>query len=130
MSTYRALLRHSAAYSVPVILGKMCGFLLLPVYTRYLSPSDYGVLELLDLTLFMLTSLSLSILATNRAGVGTTVLQEAPRSGVPAGTQPAPMPASQAPAGRGSVTIPLQLPPRPAAPGQAPANTPPAAPKK
>jgi preprotein translocase subunit SecG len=80
--------------------------------------------------IFMLTSLSLSILATNRAGVGTTVLQEAPRSGVPAGTQPAPMPASQAPAGRGSVTIPLQLPPRPAAPGQAPANTPPAAPKK
>jgi O-antigen/teichoic acid export membrane protein len=50
-------LRHSAAYSVPVILGKMCGVLLLPVYTRYLSPSDYGVLELLDLTLFMLTSL-------------------------------------------------------------------------
>jgi len=83
--------------------------------------------------IFMLTSLSLSILATNRAGVGTTVLQEAPRSGVPARTPPAPIPggpASQAPAGGGSVTIPLQLPPRPAAPGQAPANTPPAAPKK
>jgi preprotein translocase subunit SecG len=85
--------------------------------------------------IFMLTSLSLSILATNRAGVGTTVLQEAPRSGMPTGTQtaPAPLPgspASQAPAGRGAVTIPLQLPPRPAAPGQAPANTPPAAPKK
>jgi O-antigen/teichoic acid export membrane protein len=57
VSTYRSLLRHSAAYSVPVLLGKMCSFFLLPVYTRYLSPSDYGVLELLDLTLFMLTSL-------------------------------------------------------------------------
>jgi O-antigen/teichoic acid export membrane protein len=56
-STYRSLLRHSAAYSVPVILGKMCSFFLLPVYTRYLSPADYGVLELLDLTSFMLTSL-------------------------------------------------------------------------
>ena len=57
MSTYRSLLRHSAAYSVPVILGKMCSFILLPVYTRYLSPADYGVLELLDLTSFVLTAL-------------------------------------------------------------------------
>jgi O-antigen/teichoic acid export membrane protein len=54
---FRSLLRHSAAYSVPVLLGKMCSFILLPVYTRYLSPSDYGVLELLDLTSFVLTSL-------------------------------------------------------------------------
>ena len=57
LSSYRSLLRHSAAYSVPVILGKMCSFFLLPVYTRYLSPADYGVLELLDLTSFVLSSL-------------------------------------------------------------------------
>lgn len=57
MSTYRSLLRHSAAYSVPVVLGKMCSFFLLPIYTRYLSPADYGVLELLDLTSFVLGSL-------------------------------------------------------------------------
>src|ERR1035437_9182618 len=45
--------------------------------------------------IFMLTSLSLSILATNRAGVGTTVLQEAPRGGVPSTTQaPVPLPGS------------------------------------
>jgi O-antigen/teichoic acid export membrane protein len=50
-------LRHSAAYSVPVILGKMCSFIMLPVYTRYLTPSDYGVLELLDLTSFVLSAL-------------------------------------------------------------------------
>jgi O-antigen/teichoic acid export membrane protein len=55
--TFRSLLRHSAAYSVPVVLGKMCSFFLLPVYTRYLNPSDYGVLELLDLTSFVLGSL-------------------------------------------------------------------------
>ena len=30
---------------------------LLPIYTRYLSPADYGVLELLDLTSFVLGSL-------------------------------------------------------------------------
>jgi O-antigen/teichoic acid export membrane protein len=57
LSSYRSLLRHSAAYSVPVILGKMCSFFLLPIYTRYLSPADYGVLELLDLTSFVLSSL-------------------------------------------------------------------------
>jgi len=85
--------------------------------------------------IFMLTSLSLSILATNRAGMGTTVLQEAPRSGVPTRTQTAPVPLpgspNQAPAGSGSVTVPLPLPPPPqSSPKQAPASTPPAAPKK
>src|ERR1035437_5295362 len=70
--------------------------------------------------IFMLTSLSLSILATNRAGVGTTVLQEAPRGGVPTKTQ--------APGGSGSVTVPLPMKQIPA-PAPAPANTPPA-PKK
>jgi preprotein translocase subunit SecG len=79
--------------------------------------------------IFMLTSLSLSILATNRAGVGTTVLQEAPRGGVPTKTQaPVPLPGSpnQAPGGSGSVTVPL---PMKQIPAPAPANTPPA-PKK
>jgi len=57
LSSFRSLLRHSAAYSVPVILGKMCSFFLLPIYTRYLSPADYGVLELLDLTSYVLSSL-------------------------------------------------------------------------
>ena len=73
--------------------------------------------------LFMLTSLSLSILATNRAGVGTTVLQET--TSAPAKPQaPVPLPGSPpAPGGR-SVTMPLPIQPAPA-----PANTPPA-PKK
>ena len=57
MTSFRSLLRHSAAYSVPVILGKMASFILLPVYTRFLTPADYGVLELLDLTSFVLSSL-------------------------------------------------------------------------
>jgi preprotein translocase subunit SecG len=76
--------------------------------------------------IFMLTSLSLSILASNRAGVGTTVLQETP-SGVPTKSQPVstPLPGTpnQAPAPSGSVTIPAQQP------AQAPVSAP-AAPKK
>ena len=74
--------------------------------------------------LFMLTSLSLSILATNRAGVGTTVLQET--TGAPVKTPaPVPLPGSPAaPGGGRSVTVPLPIHQAPA-----PASTPPA-PKK
>ena len=39
-----------------MLLGRMAGFLLLPVYTRYLKPADYGVLEIVDLTMFMLAA--------------------------------------------------------------------------
>src|SRR5438105_7980753 len=43
--------------------------------------------------LFMVTSLSLSIMATRNAGLGTSVLESAPKSSVPAksGTPPAPV---------------------------------------
>jgi preprotein translocase subunit SecG len=74
--------------------------------------------------LFMLTSLSLSILATNRAGVGTTVLQETTGAPVKA-PAPVPLPGSPpAPGGGRSVTVPLPIQQAPA-----PASTPPA-PKK
>ncbi len=43
--------KHTAIFSVSTILAKGIGFLLLPLYTRYLSPADYGILELLALTL-------------------------------------------------------------------------------
>jgi len=55
--------------------------------------------------LFMLTSLSLSIMATKNAGLGTSVLESSPRSGVPSRSAPAP----QAPAG--GTTAPLTMPP-------------------
>jgi preprotein translocase subunit SecG len=56
--------------------------------------------------LFMVTSLSLSILATRNAGLGTTVLESAPaKSSAPAQTAPVPV---QIPVPSGS-----QLPPAP-----------------
>jgi O-antigen/teichoic acid export membrane protein len=33
------------------IASRMVGFLMIPVYTRYLTPTDYGVLELVSLTI-------------------------------------------------------------------------------
>lgn len=44
------LVRHSFIYWIGVILAKIVGFLLIPIYTRYLTPADYGTIELLFLT--------------------------------------------------------------------------------
>ncbi len=41
------LLTDSATYGAGTALGHLVGFLLLPVYTSYLSPVDYGVLAML-----------------------------------------------------------------------------------
>src|SRR5438552_17810280 len=48
--------------------------------------------------LFMVTSLSLSILATRNAGLGTTVLESAPaKAGAPSKTAPVPAPRQSPP---------------------------------
>ncbi len=41
----RHLLKDSAVYGIGVVLSRLVGFLMIPVYTRVLSPSDYGVIE-------------------------------------------------------------------------------------
>ena len=46
--------RHSAVYGLGNILTKVLGFLMLPFYTHYLNPADYGVLEILDLSMSLL----------------------------------------------------------------------------
>ena len=48
--TYRDLLRHSGIYGVGHILSRLSSLLLLPLYTRYLTPADYGCITILDLT--------------------------------------------------------------------------------
>ena len=74
----------------------------------------------LSAILFMVTSLSLSILATKNAGLGTSVLESAPKTSVPAKSAPIPVPVQ--PKGNG---IPL-----PAPAGNAPQAPTPAAPAK
>ncbi|MGA2115785.1 MAG: preprotein translocase subunit SecG [Bryobacteraceae bacterium] len=61
--------------------------------------------------LFMVTSLSLSILATRNAGMGTTVLESAPITGAPSKG----VPAVPRPASGGGNAVPLPIP-KPAAP--------------
>lgn len=46
---YQTLFKHSAIYGVGQILSRLASFLLLPIYTNYLRPADYGVIAILDL---------------------------------------------------------------------------------
>jgi len=43
--------KHGAIYGIGDILHKFVGFLLIPIYTRFLTPADYGVLEILSVTI-------------------------------------------------------------------------------
>jgi O-antigen/teichoic acid export membrane protein len=43
-------LKHTAIYSLGNLGAKLIGLLLLPIYTEYLSPSQYGVLSILEIT--------------------------------------------------------------------------------
>jgi len=43
----KELARHSAIYGLGSIVARILGVLLLPLYTRYLSPGDYGLIETL-----------------------------------------------------------------------------------
>jgi O-antigen/teichoic acid export membrane protein len=50
LSTYHGILRGSSVYSVAVIVPKIASLLLLRLYTSYLTTSDYGIMELIELT--------------------------------------------------------------------------------
>ena len=49
MRFYRDLLKHSSIYGVGQILSRLASILLLPVYTFFLRPADYGLIAILDL---------------------------------------------------------------------------------
>ena len=49
-SHYRELVRHSGVYAAGVVLQRVASLVLLPVYTRYLPPQQYGAIALLDAT--------------------------------------------------------------------------------
>lgn len=42
--------KHAVIYAVGIFLNKIVSFVMLPIYTRYLSPKDYGTIELLSMT--------------------------------------------------------------------------------
>jgi O-antigen/teichoic acid export membrane protein len=50
VSLYKTIIKSSAIYSIAVSAPLLVSFIMLPVYTRILTPADYGVLELLETT--------------------------------------------------------------------------------
>ncbi len=47
----RKILSHGKIYLAGTILRHSVSFIMLPIYTRFLTPSDYGTIELLSMTL-------------------------------------------------------------------------------
>ena len=46
----KLLARHSVVYGLGNFLNRIVSFLLIPVYTRFLTPNDYGIKELVGLS--------------------------------------------------------------------------------
>ena len=59
MNPIRGLLGQTAIYGLPTILGRLLNYMLVPLYTFYLSPSEYGVVsELYAVVAFLLVLLT------------------------------------------------------------------------
>jgi O-antigen/teichoic acid export membrane protein len=50
-SELKKLGKHTMIYGAGVIISKLASFIMLPIYTHFLTPADYGVLELLSTTI-------------------------------------------------------------------------------
>jgi O-antigen/teichoic acid export membrane protein len=47
----KIIARHSVIYGLSNVLDRVVSFIMLPIYTRLLTPADYGVLELIYMTM-------------------------------------------------------------------------------
>jgi O-antigen/teichoic acid export membrane protein len=61
---YKDILKHSGVYGIGQLLSRMVSVVMIPVQTRFLTPIDYGVLAILDLTLTVFAILVSGGLAT------------------------------------------------------------------
>lgn len=55
---FREFLRSSSVYAIGLITQRVLSLFLLPIYTRYLTPADYGTLEMLDIAMMMFSLLA------------------------------------------------------------------------
>ncbi|MCB0752773.1 MAG: oligosaccharide flippase family protein, partial [Ignavibacteriae bacterium] len=56
-NSLKATLKHSTIYGLGNISSKLVGFILLPLYTEYLTFDEYGILALLEITSQILVSI-------------------------------------------------------------------------
>ena len=57
VNPFRDLFKHSLIYGIGHALTRLGSFLLLPVYTSYLRPAEYGIVAILDFTSHLLAIL-------------------------------------------------------------------------
>jgi O-antigen/teichoic acid export membrane protein len=63
-SSSRQMLKNSGIYGLGSIANKIIGFVLLPIYTRYLTLADYGVLSLVTISVSIVTMIANSGMAS------------------------------------------------------------------
>jgi O-antigen/teichoic acid export membrane protein len=68
IAEFKRLAKHSAIYGLSNVLNKVIAFFLLPLYTRYLAPADYGMWEL-----FVTTGTFLSVFL--RMGLNSAIFK-------------------------------------------------------
>lgn len=68
LATLYPLVRHSAIYLAGAVLVGLGNFVLVPVYTRYVSPSDFGAYALIEISLLITVTIT-------QMGLGTTYLR-------------------------------------------------------
>jgi len=56
-SSAERLVKHAAIYGTGVIFRSLTSFIMLPIYTRYLTPADYGVIGLLIVSFIIVENL-------------------------------------------------------------------------
>ena len=61
------LTKHSVVYGIPDLVRKSVGFLMIPVYTRFLTPDDYGIMSLL----MLFTTFASVIVSVGQYGLGS-----------------------------------------------------------
>lgn len=74
IATIKRLFKHSAVYGFGTVLNRLIGFILLPLYTRYLTTVDYGISSLLLVT----SSVAVII---GQLGIGSAIFREVIYSG-------------------------------------------------
>jgi O-antigen/teichoic acid export membrane protein len=47
---FHKILKHGAVYGIGAMLPKIVGFALLPIYTKFLDPTAYGILQIFNVT--------------------------------------------------------------------------------
>ena len=47
------IVKDSSIYGVSKVLGQAISFFLIPLYTSYLTPNDYGILNIFGLLIFL-----------------------------------------------------------------------------